>query len=239
MRSSKALRKGLSSAAPIAIGYVPIAIAFGVIARQAGLPFVETVLMSMMVFAGASQFMAVQMATAGALGMEIIVATLVLNFRHFVMSLSLMDRLRNAPLLTKAGLSFGITDETFAVASMDEQGQGTRLHPAYMAGLILLAYGSWVFGTVIGALFAQVIPPAISDSMNIALYAMFIGLLVPVVRKMWRAGAIALIGMALNALFGLFLPGGWATILATVSAAGCGAALMPREEPSDAEEAAG
>lgn len=239
MRSSKALRKGLSSAAPIAIGYVPIAIAFGVIARQAGLPFVETVLMSMMVFAGASQFMAVQMATAGALGMEIIVATLVLNFRHFVMSLSLMDRLRNAPLLTKAGLSFGITDETFAVATMDEQGQDTPLHPAYMAGLILLAYGSWVSGTVIGALFAQVIPPAISDSMNIALYAMFIGLLVPAVRKMWRAGAIALIGMALNALFGLFLPGGWATILATVSAAGCGAALMPREEPSDAEEAAG
>ena len=176
MRSSKALRKGLSSAAPIAIGYVPIAIAFGVIARQAGLPFVETVLMSMMVFAGASQFMAVQMATAGALGMEIIVATLVLNFRHFVMSLSLMDRLRDAPLLTKAGLSFGITDETFAVASMDEQGQDTPLHPAYMAGLILLAYGSWVSGTVIGALFAQVIPPAISDSMNIALYAMFIGL---------------------------------------------------------------
>lgn len=239
MRNGQELQKGLSSAVPIAIGYVPIAIAYGVIARQSGLPFVETVLMSMMVFAGASQFMAVQMATAGALGVEIIFATLVLNFRHFVMSLSLMDRLKNVPFLTKGCLAFGITDETFAVATMEEKGQDNRIHPLYMAGLIALAYGSWVVGTVIGSLFAKVIPRSISDSMSIALYAMFIGLLVPAVRKRWRAGVIALIGMTLNALFGLFLPGGWATILATVLAAGCGAALMPRDKSSTAEKMAG
>ena len=102
-----------------------------------------------------------------------------------------------------------------------------------------VAYGSWVFGTVIGALFAQAIPQSISDSMNIALYAMFIALLVPAVRKRWRVGGIALIGMSLNALFGLFLSGGWATVLATVVAAGFGALLMPREEPPAAEKTAG
>ena len=122
MRNGQELRKGLSAAVPIAIGYVPIAVAFGVIARQTGLSFAETVLMSMMVFAGASQFMAVQMATAGALGMEIIFATLVLNFRHFVMGLSLMDRLKDVPALVKGVLAFGVTDETFAVAAMDEKG---------------------------------------------------------------------------------------------------------------------
>lgn len=229
----------MSAAVPIGIGYVPIAITFGVIAQQSGLPFVQTVLMSMMVFAGASQFMAVQMATAGAVGMEIIFATLVLNFRHFVMSLSLMDRLKNVPLLAKAGIAFGITDETFAVAAMDDKGRDDRIHPLYMTGLIAAAYGSWVIGTVIGALFARLIPESISESMSIALYAMFIALLVPAVRKMWRAGVIALIGMALNVLFGLFLSGGWATVLATVLAAGCGAVVMPGEEPPAAEEAAG
>lgn len=230
VRNGRELLKGLSAAVPIAIGYVPIAVAFGVIARQSGLPFAETVLMSMMVFAGASQFMAVQMATAGALGMEIIFATLVLNFRHFIMSLSLMDRLKDVPLLAKGALAFGVTDETFAVAAMDEKGGNKRIHPLYMVGLIAVAYGSWVFGTVVGALFAGVIPQSISDSMNIALYAMFIALLIPAVRKRWWAGAVALIGMALNALFGLFLSGGWATVLATVAAAGCGAYLMPKDQ---------
>lgn len=220
----------MASAVPIVIGYIPIAIAFGVIARQSGLSFAETVMMSMMVFAGASQFMAVQMATAGALGMEIIFATLVLNFRHFVMSLSLMDRLKHVPPWARGALAFGITDETFAVASMDEKGGNGRIHPLYLAGLIAVAYGSWVFGTVIGVLFAKAIPRAISDSMNIALYAMFIALLIPAVRKRWWAGAVALIGMALNALFGLFLSGGWATVLATVAAAGCGAYLMPKDQ---------
>lgn len=239
MRNGQELRKGLSAAVPIAIGYVPIAVAFGVIARQTGLSFAETVLMSMMVFAGASQFMAVQMATAGALGMEIIFATLVLNFRHFVMGLSLMDRLKDVPALVKGVLAFGVTDETFAVAAMDEKGGNRRIHPLYLVGLMAVAYGSWVFGTVIGALFAQAIPQSISDSMNIALYAMFIALLVPAVRKRWRVGGIALIGMSLNALFGLFLSGGWATVLATVVAAGFGALLMPRKEPPAAEKTAG
>lgn len=171
--------------------------------------------------------------------MEIIFATLVLNFRHFVMGLSLMDRLKDVPALVKGVLAFGVTDETFAVAAMDEKGGNRRIHPLYLVGLMAVAYGSWVFGTVIGALFAQAIPQSISDSMNIALYAMFIALLVPAVRKRWRVGGIALIGMSLNALFGLFLSGGWATVLATVVAAGFGALLMPREEPPAAEKTAG
>src|SRR5699024_1431641 len=111
------VRKGITIGFPIMLGYLPIAITYGVLAKQAGMTLTELTLMSVMVFAGASQFMGANMIAVGAGALEIIVATFVLNFRHFVMSLSFMNRLRNLSLKWKAPLSLGLTDETFAMSS--------------------------------------------------------------------------------------------------------------------------
>src|SRR5690625_3741876 len=87
-------RRGMTVGFPIMIGYLPIAITYGVLAKQSGMSLFELTLMSVMVFAGASQFMGANMIAVGAGTVEIIIATFVLNFRHFVMSLSFMNRLR-------------------------------------------------------------------------------------------------------------------------------------------------
>ncbi|MDR6226201.1 AzlC family ABC transporter permease [Desmospora profundinema] len=222
-----AWRAGVVAAVPIMIGYLPIAITFGVIAQQTGVTPWETTFMSMFVFAGASQFMAVQMGAAGAGVLEIVIATFVLNFRHFVMSLSLMERLPSISRRWKWLLSSGITDETFAVASFEARKR--ELHRFQLAGLILGAYVSWVVGSLGGHWMAQTIPPALSESMSIALYAMFIGLLIPAVRGAWRAAAVAVTSMLLCAAFQAVLDSGWAIVMATVIAAGLGSFWMKGE----------
>jgi 4-azaleucine resistance transporter AzlC len=217
---------GVLSAVPIVVGYLPIAVAFGVIAQQAGIPPLLSVCMSGLVYAGASQFMAVNMLTTGAGSLEIVLATLVLNFRHFVMGLSLMNRLQKMPATWKMAVSSGITDETFAVASLQK---GT-IGQWFLAGLILTSYAAWVIGTLIGGLMSQIIPPSISESMSVALYAMFIGLLVPAVRDSGKRGLIALISMGLNTLLGMFLSSGWSIVLSTVLGGLAGAWLMRRKK---------
>ena len=218
------------TAVPVALGYIPIAIAFGVISVQSGVNVAQAASMSLMVYAGASQFMGVNMILTGAGFVEIVIATLVLNLRHFVMSMSIMHELKHIKKAWKPVLAFGITDETFAMLSLREREQGTPLDPVFAAGLMGTAYGSWVGGTIIGGFFADYIPASISSSMSIGLYAMFIGLLVPAVRGAWKAGVIVAGSMLLGTLFGNFLQRGWAIVLATVIAASASIFLMKEEK---------
>lgn len=212
--------KGCRRSMPIAVGYIPLAISYGVLAMQAGMSFPATVLMSIMVYAGASQFMAVNMVSLGVVGIEIVLATLVLNLRHVIMSMSFVNQYQGLSLKQKLGLSLGVTDETFAVISIpkDPDTKDGR----YLTGVILFAYSAWVIGTIIGALFSFIIPAVIGQSMSIALYAMFIAILVPAITKQSRAFIIALLGAGLSWLFSTTLDSGWAIILATVIASFCG-----------------
>jgi 4-azaleucine resistance transporter AzlC len=182
--------------------------------------------MSALVYAGASQFMALKMLASGAGAIEIVLATFVLNFRHFVLGLSLMSRLRKVAGPWKVALSSVLTDETFAVASMRKE----KTDPFFVAGLMLTSYLSWILGTVLGTLMSDAIPASISSSMSVALYAMFIGLLVPAVREAWKYGLIALLSMGLNTLFSFFVSGGWSIVLATVLGALAGIPLVRRKE---------
>lgn len=229
-RSKSNFTHGVATALPLVIGYLPIAVSFGVIARNAGIPLLQTILMSALVYAGASQFMAVNMIVAGAGGLEIVTATFVLNLRHLIMSLSLMHLWDKIPKAWKAGFAFGITDETFAITSLQGEGSTRDSNRSFLAGLLLTAYGAWVGGTLLGGLLAGIIPPTVSESMAIGLYAMFIGLLVPAVRPSWRAGVVAVGSMGLCTLFYQIFDSGWAVVLATVVGAGIGVAIFGKEE---------
>ncbi|MEC5423721.1 AzlC family ABC transporter permease [Virgibacillus sp. C22-A2] len=211
------IRRGIAAGFPIMLGYLPVAITYGVLAKQSGMTLTELTLMSVLVFAGASQFMGANMIAVGAGALEIIIATFVLNFRHFVMSLSFMNRLRSIGLKWKAPLSLGLTDETFAVSSLHtkeaEMGKGALFYLA----LFLTAYFSWIFGSFLGGVLGEVIPEKLSQSMGIALYAMFIGLLVPSVKKEMKVGLIAVAAMLINALcIQLGMSTGWAIVLGTI-----------------------
>ncbi|MGA9173139.1 MAG: AzlC family ABC transporter permease [Thermoactinomyces sp.] len=221
---------GAKKSTPIVIGYIPIAIAFGVLARQSHLPLYSTLLMSIIVFAGASQFMAVNMLATGAASIEIIIATFILNLRHMIMSLSLMNLLSRIPTGWKTLLSFGITDESFAVATLESTKEPDIANQYFILGLFASAYSSWVLGTAVGAILYTWIPPTISDSMSVALYAMFIGLLIPAVKAAWRRGIIAAISIALCSLFywKFQLSMGWSIVFATII--GSMAGIWIREE---------
>jgi len=224
-------QRGLQVGFPIMLGYIPIAITYGVLASQAGLSVFELTFMSAFVFAGASQFMAVNMIAAQATAVEIVVATFIINLRHFVMSLSFMNEVRDHYLLrTRFALSLGLTDETFAVSALNKE-QGKYKNSAFFyAAIILSAYSAWVFGSYFGGIVGEVIPEKLSQSMGIALYAMFIGLLVPSVKKELRVGLIAIIAMLINGLFSQFLSSGWSIVIGTVVGAFSGIFLLKEKD---------
>lgn len=224
------IKQGLTAALPLVLSYVPVAITFGVLAQEAGLTLVETLLMSVLVYAGAAQFMGVNMIAVGSSAVEIIVATFVLNFRHFIMSFSFMNQLRAFSLYQKAPLTLGLTDETFAVSAIHKEKSQQKHGLIFYTTVILASYISWIIGTLIGGLIGEIIPPQLSESMGIALYAMFIGLLIPMVKTEIRIGLIAILAMLINLLAGQFVTEGWAIVIGTIAGGFSGIFLLKENE---------
>lgn len=226
------IRKGFVTGLPIMLGYLPIAVTYGVLAKQSGMSLMELTLMSVLVFAGASQFMGANMIAVGASAMEIIIATFVLNFRQFVMSLSFMNRLRDIGLNWKAPLSLGLTDETFAVSALHLEEAKQEKGVLFYTALFLTAYFSWVFGSFLGGILGEVIPDKVSQSMGIALYAMFIGLLIPSIKKEHKVALIAMLAMLINALcIQMGMSSGWAIVLGTIIGGMSGIPLLKENRP--------
>lgn len=226
-----AFRSGMRAGIPVAVGYIPIAIAFGLLAKSFDMPNVITLAMSLFIFAGASQFIGVQLMMAGSMYWEIILTTFILNLRHFLMSASLSQRLETTSNRFLATIAFGVTDETFSVASTRDE--AARSH--FMLGLNLIAFLAWNVGTWIGVFLAFGLPASVQTSMGIALYAMFIGLLVPSLTRK-PVIVVAVIAVLTQAVlyFGVspFIPlsSGLSIILATIVSAGFGALIYKEDE---------
>lgn len=224
------LKRGIQAGLPIALGYFPIAVAFGALAGGAQLSWLEGVLMSALVFAGASQFVGVSLLLAGSGPLQIIVTTFFLNMRHLIMSLAVNDQLRGFPPAWKRGLSFFITDETFALLTLGEEGEQASWTPLYVAGLMVTAYLGWVSGTLVGGLGASFIPAELTLAMTVGLYGLFIGLLVPPLKRSASYALVAVLSMILNWGLGHWLESGWSIVIATVLAAGVGIPLAGGKE---------
>ncbi len=205
---------GLSSGISIAIGYMPIAFTYGFIAKTTGLSLVETLLMSLIVYAGATQYMALDMLAKQVGAIEIVFTTFIVNIRHLLMSASLNEKVERDARWKKAIYAYGITDETFSVASV----QHGKLTSSYMFGLNLIAYFSWVFFSGVGYLAGSSLPGLFQEGMSIALYAMFIGLLVPSMKKSVKVIFLAVFAAVLNSFFiGLdIFSTGWSIVFATI-----------------------
>lgn len=220
-------KEGLKIGIPIILGYIPVAITYGVLAAQSGMSLLELTLMSVLVYAGASQFMGVNMIVASATFAEIVVATFVLNFRHFIMSLSFMNEIRDrVSMKGRIGLSFILTDETFAVSVLNKDKTENKHAVYFYVAIYVTAYLTWIVGSFAGGLLGEIIPEQLSQSMGIALYAMFIGLLVPSVKKEMRFGLIAMIAMLINVIASQFVSSGWAIVLGTVLGGFSGVILL-------------
>ena len=157
-------------------------------ARHAGFSAAETVFMSAAVFAGASQMMAVGMYAQGASVVALILTTFILNLRHLIMSTCIMNKMRSEKSSLKLLAAFGVTDESFAVFTTEKQENCTM---SYFLGLIAVTYLSWVTGSAIGAFASDFLPTILTASLGIALYAMFIALLMPNLKHNFRLGLLA------------------------------------------------
>lgn len=209
--------QGIQGGISIAIGYLPVALTFGLISKSTGLSLAETVLMSLIVFAGASQYISLSLIAVGTGVIEIIFTTFIVNIRHFLMSASISEKVEDDSLWKKALYSFGLTDETFSVASTREG----SINAGYLFGLMFISYASWVVNSGIGYVIGASLPTTVQESMGIALFAMFVGLLIPSLKKHRKVLYLAVVAAILNSIFyaSQMISTGWSIVLSTLVSA--------------------
>ncbi len=182
----RSFSEGLRASVPVVVGYLPAAVAFGVAAQSAGLNATETVLMSLIVYSGASQFALAGLLAAGASWLAMAAIGLVLGIRHVLYGPSLVPHLRRLDTARAAVAAFGLTDEVFAVASVKlTPGQTPLTGFGWLLGLETGAYVSWTLGSWIGAVAGTAVVsalPSLAPALSFALPALFVALLVSLVR---------------------------------------------------------
>lgn len=216
------LAQGLVAVWPVCLGFVPIGLAFGVIAQKAGLEPYQIGLMSVFVFAGSAQFIAVSMLSAGAGIASVIFATFAVNLRHFLMSSSLALHLGGNRKWLLSIFAYGITDESFAVNLSRFRRGNWSLSRALVVNHV--SNFTWVLSTVAGGYAGQFIP-ADAFGIDYALTAMFIGLLAMQVngRKYFLTAVFAAV---LALVFARLLPGNTYIVAASMASAGAGVVVL-------------
>ncbi len=231
-------RKGVKDGLPIALGYLAVAFTLGISARSAGFSPMEATLMSLTLNASAGEYVGFTLIAAGAGYFEIALMQAVANARYLLMSCALSQKLDpKAPLIHRLLIGYDVTDEIFGI-SIAVNG---LLNPFYTYGAMAVAIPGWSIGTWLGVVMGDVLPGRLVSALGVALYGMFIAIIVPPARKSRLLAALIVISMAMSyALAKLpafdFLSPGIRIIFLTVLISGVAAVLFPiREARSDAD----
>ncbi len=226
---------GVKGGIPIALGYLPVSFTFGLIAVSSGLPVWMACLISLSNLTSAGQFAGVSLMTVGAGYLEVAMTTFVINLRYMLMSLSLTQKFdKSVSMLVKLIFGYAVTDETFVVGSL----RNKKLTTPFLFGLMSLPIIGWNVGTLMGACVSSVLPEALANAFGIALYGMFIALVVPTARASMPVLIIVLMAVAMNCVLTYvplfsFISSGFRIIISTVFGAGLGAYLFPKEYPEE------
>ncbi len=208
---------GIKAGSSIAIGYFPIALTFGLLAKTVGLSIIEATAMSLFVYAGAAQYMSLSLLAKAVDPVLIVLSTFIVNIRHFLMTASLNEKMQPAPKWVKSIYAFGITDESFSVLATSKN---DKISTAYAFGVTFISYSSWVTFTAVGHIIGANLPTFLKTAMSIALYAMFIGLLVPSMRGNRKVVMLASIAAMLHCLlYAIGIETGWSILISTLSSA--------------------
>ena len=220
------LAAALQQAAPIVLGYIPVGFAYGVLAQKAGLAAYNTLFMSLIVFAGSAQLIAVGLLSAGAAPLAIVLTTFIVNLRHLLMSAALSPHLKRWKPLQIAVMASQLTDETFAVHTVRFANDNDSIRETLAINAI--SHSAWVGGTWLGLAASGLITDVRPFGLDYALPAMFLALLVAQVRS--RTHLIVAVTAAFLAM-ALFSMGctQWHVILATLAAASIGLAIEMRK----------
>ena len=232
--------RGLRAAVPIAVGYVPVAITFGILGRAAGIAIGPVTAMSLVVFAGAAQFIALSLIASGTGAGQIVLAVFLLNLRHLLFGANLAQRLPRLSRPLAALLAFGVTDEVFSVVSAEPATEpGRQLDPVFVLGVEAGAWFAWSAGTVIGYVGGTLLSADLAVAFATGLYALFSSIAVWQIKSGGlRTAAVVVLAGALNTTLRLAvgMPPGWAFVIAMCVAAAAGSLLDPadRGRPGEA-----
>lgn len=221
--------KGMRDGTPIGLGYFAVAFTLGIASKKAGLTAFQASVMSATMLASAGQFAGIGMIAAGAGYMELAVTELVVNLRYLLMSSALSQKVqRDRPFYHRFLMAYEVTDEIFGIA-MSVEG---RLHPAYMYGAVTVAAPGWMLGTFLGSVIGMILPANVMSAMNVALYGMFLAVVIPPSKKSRVIAGVVALSMAASSAFSLIpalsnISSGFQMIILTILLAGTAAVLFP------------
>lgn len=221
------IKEAMKDGMPIVMGFIPIAMAFGILSKTAEITLLESLGFSMIVFAGASQFIALNLLIAGASIGEIVLTTLLVNFRHFLFAASLSPKVTKDMKKAVPLIAFGLTDEIFSVASLKEK----TLTKEYMLVLEFCAYSALAVGTALGYVLGGILPTVVQLSMGIALYALFTAILVPEIKKSLKVLILLIMSGLTNTLclYVFNIPQGWSIVISIILVSMLGMTIKVKE----------
>ena len=229
--------RGLADGAPIGIGYLAVSFAYGIMAVLMGLSPLEALLISLFNVTSAGQLAGTPIIAAGGSLIELATTQLVINSRYSLMSVSVSQKFSDRiKLRHRLYIGFGNTDEVFAVASSSREPVG----PRYMLGLITLPIACWCLGTILGAVAKDILPAIVVTSLSVAMYAMFIAIVVPVARDSKPVLTCVIASVILASLFRFVpllsgVPSGFVIIIIAVSVSALMAYLFPIGDEEEEE----
>lgn len=230
--------QGMRDGMPVCLGYFAVSFAFGIQAVGIGLSVFESAVLSAANVTSAGQFAALGIIAAGASYIELAFTQLIINLRYFLMSCALSQRISpKMSLWHRLGIAYGVTDEIFALSAA----QPVPLSPYYNYGMIAVAIPGWILGTLFGAVAGNILPGILTNALGVALYGMFVAIVVPPAKKNRVIAGAALLAMALSALF-TYAPllkeisSGFRIILITVAVSALAALFFPVEDSAETED---
>lgn len=227
---------GIKSGIPIAMGYFAVSFTLGIAAKRVGITAIQATIMSFTNSTSAGEFAAISAIAAGTSYFELAMMQFVINLRYMLMSCSLSQKIdKGYKLIHRFIMGFGVTDEIFGV-SIARKG---RLNPFFIYGAMSLAIPAWSIGTMLGVVMGSVLPGNIVNALSVALYGMFLAIIIPPARDYPILAVVVAISMVVSLLFSK-IPGireisaGTKVIILTILIAGIAAILFPIEEETDA-----
>ncbi len=226
---------GVRDGIPICLGYFSVSLAFGLTAVLSGLPVWAAIVISLTNLTSAGQFAGANLLIAQGSMIELAISMLIINARYFLMSLSVSQKVeQKMTMKQRLGISYGITDEIFAV-SMQHKGD---LSAVYMAGLIFTPVVGWTGGTIVGAVATSLMPESLASALGIALYGMFIAIIIPPAREHKNVLIAIILAIIASVAFANLpvlknLSSGWAIIIITVLVSAIAAWLFPVKQDEE------
>ena len=223
--------RGLKAGIPIGIGYLSVSFTFGIMSITCGLKVWQAVMVSALTLTSAGQLAGVQIMAFPGLYVDMLISQLTINLRYSFMSVSLSQKLEPTfKNIHKWLLGFFITDEIYAVVSQEKQ-----ISKIYFFGVSITPFFGWTIGTLLGAMVGNVLPEIILSSLSLAIYGMFIAIILPPCKKDFKLLIVVLIAILFSLIFTFFpylstISSGLVISICAVLAAIIGAVLFPVED---------